>query len=89
MPAYDADLFNPPAPLARVTLRNPTNNIMVAEVAMLIDSGADVTLVPQEAVNQLALSIDPANQYELMGFDGNLSMAQEVELDLIFLLMSR
>jgi hypothetical protein len=85
MPAYDADLFTPPAPLARVTLRNQTDGATLSGVPMLIDSGADVTLVPRASVNQLGISIDPNLNYELMTFDGSTSIAQVVELDLVFL----
>jgi predicted aspartyl protease len=85
MPAYDANLFNPPAPLARITLRDQKNATMVSDVAMLIDTGADVTLVPQVAVNQLGVTVDPSQSYELMGFDGGISVVQAVELDLVFL----
>jgi predicted aspartyl protease len=52
---------------------------------MLVDTGADVTLVSQAVVNQLGVSVDPTHGYELIGFDGNVSVAQVVELDLIFL----
>lgn len=52
---------------------------------MLLDSGADVSLVPRQTVLALGVSIDPAAVYELMGFDGNRSLAQAVNLDLIFL----
>jgi hypothetical protein len=44
MPAYDATRFTPPAPLAKVTLRNPANGAALPDVPMLLDSGADVTV---------------------------------------------
>jgi predicted aspartyl protease len=47
MPAYDTSLFNPSAPLARVTIRHPTSGAMVSDMAMLLDTGADITLLPQ------------------------------------------
>jgi len=52
---------------------------------MLLDSGADVTLIPQASVDQLGLTVAPNEGYELMGFDGSTSVAQVVMLDLIFL----
>ena len=52
---------------------------------MLIDSGADVSLVPQRSVTLLGATIDPDAGYEVMGFDGRKSIAQVVSLDLIFL----
>ena len=46
MPDYNSDFFNPPAPIAYVTLRNPENNAEVIDVPMLLDTGADATLLP-------------------------------------------
>jgi len=85
MPTYDDHFFNPAAPLARVTLRNSGDGKTVSDVPMLIDSGADVTLIPHQSVTLLGASIEPNTGYEVMGFDGRKSMAQVVSLDLIFL----
>ena len=85
MPAYDANLFDPPAPLARVKLRNPNNTDTVSDVLMLLDSGADVTLIPTASVNQLGLIADADEIYELMGFDGSTSFASVVRLEMLFL----
>ena len=85
MPGYDASLFHPPAPLAKVTLRNQENGNTTSDVPMLLDTGADVTLIPQSSVSQLGLAIDLSEGNELMGFDGRLSVAPAVQLDLILL----
>jgi Retroviral aspartyl protease len=85
MPAYDDHFFSPPAPLARVTLRHPENGTTVSDVPMLLDSGADVTLIPQASVALLGTTVRIDESYELMGFDGNVSQAQAVQLNLIFL----
>lgn len=85
MPAYDSSLFTPPAPVARVTLRHPESGATVSDVLMLLDSGADVTLLPQAAVDQLGISASPDEGYELIGFDGSVSVARAVWLDLLFL----
>ena len=85
MPAYDANLFDPPAPLARVKLRNPNNTDTVSDVLMLLDSGADVTLIPTASVNQLGLIADADEIYELMGFNGSTSFASVVRLEMLFL----
>jgi hypothetical protein len=53
MPAYDSSLFNPPAPLAKVSPRDLSSGKIVSDVPMLIDSGADITLVPESSVEQL------------------------------------
>jgi hypothetical protein len=47
MTVYDDTLFTPPAPVARVTLRDPASDAWVGEVPMLLDTGADVTLIPR------------------------------------------
>lgn len=85
MPAYDGQLFNPPAPLAKVSLRHPAKESIVADVAMLLDTGADVTLLPRRVVEQLGAEIIEDESYELQGFDGSLSTAQVVRVDLLFL----
>ena len=85
MQAYDAIRFSPPAPLALVAFRNLATGASISDVPMLLDSGADVSLIPRQAVLSLGVSLDPAAVYELMGFDGNRSSAQAVNLDLVFL----
>ena len=55
MPPYNANLFDPPAPLASVTLRNPGTNLMSPDVPMLLDTGADVTLIPSATFDQLKI----------------------------------
>jgi predicted aspartyl protease len=55
MPKYDAENFDPPAPVAHVTLRNPATGASVSNVPMVIDTGADVTLVPRNSVDRLGI----------------------------------
>lgn len=84
MPAYDATQFEPPTPLARVTLRNLDTGAVWSEVPMLLGSGADVTLIPQVAVSLLGVAVVPDRRYELISFDGNISFAPVVQLELVF-----
>ncbi len=84
MPVYD-DRFTPPAPLANVTLRDRNSGTILSDVPMQIDSGADTTLIPQIYISLLGIVVASDESYELMGFDGHKSIAQVVELDLIFL----
>ena len=84
MPAYDSTSFDPPAPLARVTLRDPKSGDTVSDVVMLLDTGADVTLLPQVPVNQLDVPLIPDLRYELMRFDGRTSFAPVVQLEMVF-----
>ena len=85
MPSYNSSLFNPPAPVAKVTVRNPETGASLSDVAMLIDSGADVTMIPQHCAEALGIDISSAEQYELMSFDGKRSLASPVRLEIVFL----
>ena len=85
MPSYDASDFDPPAPVARVALRNPDTRATVSDVSVLLDTGADVTLLPRTAVERLGVPLLPDQRYELMSFDGSRSFAPVVMLDLLFL----
>jgi len=85
MPEYDAENFDPPAPVAYVTLRNPATGVSLSDVPMLIDTGADATLLPQECVEQLGIEPDESALYEVQGFDGEIKFAKMVKLELYFL----
>jgi len=73
MPAYDESLFDPSVPLARVTLRDPQKGALVSDVPMLLDSGADVTLIPEASVNRVGVDTSSHESYELRGFNGHTS----------------
>jgi hypothetical protein len=51
---------------------------------MLLDSGADVSLVPRQIASALEALIEPDTHYELAGFDGSSSVAAAVRLEMIF-----
>lgn len=85
MPSYDATHFDPPAPVAQAMLRNPHSGATVSDVLLLLDTGADITLLPRTAVEQLGVPLLADQRYELMGFDGSKSFAPVVILDLLFL----
>jgi len=85
MPDYEASLFDPPAPVARVVLRNPDAGTAVSDVLLLLDTGADVTLLPHASVQALGISPLADLRYELMGFDGSKSFASVVLIDMVFL----
>ena len=84
MPAYDATHFDPPAPVAQVLLRNPDGGAAVGDVPLLVDSGADVTLLPRAAVERLGIAA-AGGQYELVGFDGSRSLAPSAVVELVLL----
>jgi hypothetical protein len=84
MPDYDSTRFSPPAPVALVTLRNPETGVMKAGVAMLLDTGADVTLLPHGVADELGLGYE-AKSYELVGFETHASVSQAVRAEMVFL----
>ena len=66
MPEYDAARFDPPAPLALVTVRSEQSGLLIHDVPMLLDTGADVSLLPRSYL--AALTSPDAKQYELEAF---------------------
>jgi hypothetical protein len=85
MPEYDANQFDPSAPVAHVTLRHPATGASISDVPMLLDTGADVTLLPRECIAQLGIEPVENEVYEVEGFDGGTKLAEVVQLELVFL----
>jgi hypothetical protein len=85
MPDYDAERFSPPAPAATVTLLAADGQRRINNVVMLIDSGADVSLIPEWTVRELGLQVKEEQDYELTGFDGAKSVARSVQCGVVFL----
>jgi hypothetical protein len=56
MPLYDDEGFAPAAPVAKVSLLNPDRSESITDVRMLIDSGADATLLPKFALASLGIT---------------------------------
>src|SRR4051812_20202970 len=84
MQAYDAARFDPPAPVALVTVKSdPSLGIVIPDVPMLLDTGADVSLLPSPFAAPLVLP--GAKQYELEAFDGTRSTAPAVFAELLIL----
>ena len=84
MPRYDTAEFEPPAPLAQVTLRNPDTGTISSDVPMLLDTGADVSLIPHTSLVTLGLTASQDRLYELISFDGSISYAPVVQIELLF-----
>ena len=83
MPAYDSR-SNPPSPFAFATIRNPDRNKSITDVPMLLDTGADVTLIP--LLVSEALGIVPIeDQTRLVGFDGTISNSKRAKVEIAFL----
>lgn len=85
MPDYDAENFEPPAPVAYVTLRNPATGVFLSDVPMLIDTGADATLLPSDTVEQLGVPIEEDSDFEVQVFDGEIKRLKLARLELYLL----
>lgn len=85
MPAYDANQFDPPAPVAYVTLYHPATGASLSDVPMLMDTGADVTLLSREYVEQLGITPVEGKVYEVEGFGGGIKLVEVIQLELAFL----
>lgn len=85
MPEYDSENFNPPAPVAYVTLRNPATGAVLSNVPMLIDTGADTTLLPSDVVEKLGIKAEENIGFEVQVFDGDTKFLRIVKLDLLVL----
>lgn len=85
MPTYESAGFDPPAPVATVILREPSSARSAAGVRMLIDSGADVTLLPEWSLRQVGVDVDTGESYELIAFDGRVTVTRAVTVDMVFL----
>jgi predicted aspartyl protease len=85
MPIYDASRFAPPAPVARVSFRNPDSGETVSDILMVIDTGADMSFIPVAVVTKLNLQFVTATSYELTAFDGRSRTATPVNADMLFL----
>jgi hypothetical protein len=84
MTPYDDTRFNPSAPVAWLTLNNLDTQATWPDVPFLLDTGADVSLVPQVAVQRLDLEVAAGRVYEVTAFDGAPSYVPIARLGLLF-----
>ena len=69
MPAYDTGSFDPPAPVGLASFVNLGNDRQVENVVMLLDTGADVSFVP-ESVRQAVQAEKQETAYEIEYLEG-------------------
>lgn len=78
MTAYERVDFEPPAPVARVVVSTPDGRSELA-VPMLIDTGADVSVVPRSLALRLGAVARPTGVLLEM-YDGTRSESEVVDL---------
>ena len=79
------ETYDPPAPVAKVKLRNSETLELIANVPMLLDTGSDVTLLPQSYCDEIGVEVSETESLELEGFNQTTTVAYYVRLDFIFL----
>ncbi len=85
MSEYDSRNYNPPAPVACVTLRNSATGAVISNVSMLMGTGADASLLPSQAIEELKIETEKDSTFEVQGFDGQIKQLKSVKLELYFL----
>ena len=80
-----SETYNPPAPIAKIKLRNSETLETIADVPMLLDTGADITLLPKSICDEIGVKISETESLELEGFNQMTTVAFYVSLDFIFL----
>jgi len=80
-----SETYHPPAPVARIKLRNPETLETIADVPMLMDTGSDITLLPQSLCDEIGVEVSETESLNLEGFNQAVTEAFYVRLDFIFL----
>lgn len=84
MTKYD-ESFDPPAPIAEVVLRKIETGERVRNILMLLDTGADVSLLPSSALRLLKAAPVPNENFRLEGYNSNEKTVEVFQLQVIFL----
>lgn len=77
--------YDPPAAVAKIKLRNYKTLEVVENVPMLLDTGADITLLPRSYCKKIGAEISETDFLELEGFNETTSIAYYVRLEFVFL----
>jgi hypothetical protein len=77
---YDSVYHVPPAPMARVTLRNRLNGKAILDVPMLIDTGADISVVPRASAEHIGLQSRRDESTVIVAYDGSRRSSEAVTL---------
>jgi Retroviral aspartyl protease len=84
MTKYD-ESFDPPAPIAKISIRKIETGEKVKNISVLLDTGSDISLLPLSSLKSLNLEPLQNESFRLEGFDGSESSAEVFYLQVIFL----
>lgn len=76
--------FDPPAPITKIAIRIIESGERLRDVKMLLDTGSDITLLPQASINALGIEPSEIKEYKLIGFDGHITKSKIFHLQVIF-----
>ena len=79
---YDTNNFNPPAPVLEVSLSSPVSQGESIKISALLDSGADMTVIPQNIAQKLQLKY--VDRISATGYDGIAKEAFVYSVKIIF-----
>lgn len=82
MPAYETDGFDPPAAVIRGRVRGPAG--LFALVPLLIDTGADVSIIPLSIATSVGADVYPSN-VPVQFYSGQAITLHQAELTVTFL----
>jgi predicted aspartyl protease len=68
MPRYEARVNAPAAAIAVVAIRDAVTGTQINNISMLLDSGADMSVIPLQVAR--ALNLQPVKRYEVEDFEG-------------------
>jgi hypothetical protein len=83
VPTYETGDFAPPAPVARAVVRGPAGRTR-SGVPLLLDTGADVSVVPRSAAAEVAAEVQPS-AVTIRFYDGSETVCDLAELSVEFL----
>ncbi|MCL5961779.1 MAG: retropepsin-like domain-containing protein [Chloroflexi bacterium] len=82
MLAYESGDFEPPAPVVRAVVRGPAN-ASYHDVPLLIDTGADVSLIPLDVAKYVGAATHPGSAL-IQFLDGEQMTCLEADLTVEF-----
>jgi hypothetical protein len=81
MPRYETGDFVPPAPVARGVVRGPAGATR-SGVALLVDTGADVSVVPRRVAEDVGAAVQPSG-VAIRSYDGSEVVCDLAELSVV------